>query len=121
MHACSHSCQNCHCETSENLFVDDFFRAHCSCTEETTPSATGDNRDELFQRFRLSLDPSHQRFVAGYQWFCRECGKPAASEEVWFPCRQKFVTVKVVCHLGCFRHWRLKIHAQRPEVLAHVC
>lgn len=117
----SRSCTNCRWETSENLFVDDFFRTNCSCAEEPTPSLTGDNREELFDRFRLNLDPSHQRFVTGYQWFCRRCGKPAASEEVWFPCRQKFVTVKVVCHLGCFSHWRLKTHAQRPVALAHAC
>ncbi len=118
------SCQNCtscHCETSENLFVDDFFRRESACLEEDSKGSYGDNRDQLFERFRLSLDPSHQRYVAGYQWFCRVCGKPVASEEVWFPCRQKFVTVKVVCHLGCHNHWRLKIYAQRPLSLVYVC
>ncbi|WP_448382114.1 hypothetical protein [Desulfosoma sp.] len=120
MQSC-HSCTNHRWETSENLFVDDFFRKDCSCAEDAASPSTGDNRDELFRKFRLSLDPSHQRFVAGYQWFCQVCGKPAASAEAWFACRQKFVTVKVVCHLGCFSHWRLKIHAQRPAALAQVC
>lgn len=120
MHTCQ-SCSTCQCETSENLFVDDFFRKAQSCGEQEPAVFFGDNRDELFDRFRLSLDPSHQRYVAGYQWFCRVCGKPGASKEVWFPCRQKFVTVKVVCHLGCHNHWRLKIHAQRPMTVAYVC
>ncbi|ROQ93285.1 hypothetical protein [Desulfosoma caldarium] len=119
MNAC-HNGTSRHPETSENLFVDDFFRRQQACAEGHA-SSYGDNRDQLFKRFRLRLDPSHQRYVTGYQWFCRVCENPSASEEVWFPCRQKFVTVKVVCHLGCHNHWRLKIHAHKPMSLASVC
>ena len=116
-----HSCPSCRFEASENLFVDDFFRKEQFGAEGNPSASYGDNRDELFQRFRLSLDPTHQKYVAGYQWFCRVCGKPGASQEVWFPCRQKFVPVKVVCHLGCHSHWRLKIHARQPLSLSSVC
>ncbi|MGQ9483534.1 MAG: hypothetical protein ACUVSA_00785 [Desulfosoma sp.] len=114
-------CTICRHETSENLFVDDLFRREKDGTQGQPNPRYGDNRDQLFARFRLRLDPSHQKYVAGYQWFCCVCGSPSASEEVWFPCRQKFVTVKVICHLGCHNHWRLKIDAHKPMSLAGAC
>ena len=75
----------------------------------------GDNREELFEKFRIELDDTGMKFAAGYQWFCRQCGKPASSVETWFACKEKFVTTKVICHLGCHNHWRLKIDPQMPE------
>lgn len=75
-----------------------------------------DNGSALFERFRIEIDPTHKRFAGGYQWFCRNCGQPCSSMETWFPCKEKFITVKVVCHLGCHNHWRLKIHPSAGQV-----
>lgn len=62
-----------------------------------------DNIDELLERFILKVDNS------GWRWICRRCSKPAYSSELYFECRQCFVTVKVVCHLGCHSRWHLEI------------
>ncbi len=69
-----------------------------------------DNRKDLLDKFDIVFDETHRRFAAGYQWFCKRCGKPCSSQELWFPCKGRFITLKVVCHLGCMAHWRLKIH-----------
>ncbi len=96
---------------SENLFVDQWINQHRGWDREhdRRTGDTEDNRSELFASFRLVLDRTHTRYAAGYQWFCKVCGMPCASVEVWFPCRERFVTIKVMCHLGCHNRWRLNL------------
>ena len=75
-----------------------------------------DNGSALFERFRIEIDPTHKKYAGGYQWFCRNCGQPCSSVETWFPCKEKFITVKVICHLGCHNHWRLQIYPSAGHV-----
>ena len=75
-----------------------------------------DNGNALFERFRIEIDPTHKKYAGGYQWFCRNCGQPCSSMETWFPCKEKFITVKVVCHLGCHNHWRLNLYPSAGHV-----
>ncbi|NLJ29940.1 hypothetical protein [Desulforhabdus amnigena] len=89
---------------------------HLHAHEHYKNSYYNDNRQSLFEKFRLAIDERHQKYAAGYQWFCRKCGHPCASTEIWIPCKGKFVTAKVICHLSCFNHWRLEIYPAIPEI-----
>gem|GEM_PF-5426412 len=116
--ACSEGCSSggCGCGGAESKCGSDDCDGSggCGCHGDSPASASdkvvfSDNGDTLFERFTLEVDPSHKRFAGGYQWFCRNCGQPCSSVETWFPCQEKFITVKIVCHLGCHNHWRLHI------------
>ena len=98
----------------ENLFVENAMK-QCDCDSncgDDCKCKPNDNSDELFSKFDLILNP---RYVGGYQWFCKNCGKPVRSTELWFPCQNRFVTISVLCHFGCWNRWSLEMNPVAPK------
>jgi hypothetical protein len=75
------------------------------------PKTHNDNMADLLKKFQLWLyadPPGH------YNWKCARCGRVCFSEEVFFPCKQSFVTTRVICRL-CNVRWRLQIDIVIPK------
>jgi len=98
-------------KTYGNILVDGWV-SDPTTSELCSDPKSHDNRGELFKNFRLSFGPE---FLCEYQWFCKKCGKPCFSEEVWFSCKNAFCTTRVICRSnGCCR-WHLEVNCLPSE------
>lgn len=87
---------------------------NCTVLEVVTgkfdPHCHNDNIKDLLRQFSLRVyndPPGH------YNWVCSNCGRVCFSEEVFFPCRDCFVTTRVVCR-QCNIRWKLHIDVIVP-------
>lgn len=60
---------------------------------------------EIESKFELIYSDKR---AGGWGWNCKKCNIAAFSKEVWFPCQEKFVIVKLICP-KCKARWKLEI------------